>query len=540
MRFSAIALAVTLVIATPWNSTLAADEGNAGGTQDAGPRVTYLVGGSVYIDAGQEMGLAEGSTVEVYRNGATVAILKVQYVSPRRASCSIVSSEVEIQVGDAVRLPESPGLPPPLPAESPVVTSAPGGENQPRQGSWGRSLGLRGRIGGGYLTVRDQSGVGEDFSQPSLDVNLAGTRLGGSDFDLAVDLRSRRTYRTHTDGETSDYGQTRAYRLSAAWQRPGSSLRVAAGRQMSPKFASVSLFDGLLVEYLKPRTSFGVFAGSQPDPVTYGFSSEIMEYGAYAQWRERPGSSLHWSLAGGAIASYASGTSNREYLFFRAQTSAHRFYGYASQEIDWNRGWKSQVEATSLSLTSTYLNLRYQIDPRFSVYGGYDNRRRVRLYRDRETRESEFDDSYRQGLLGGVDARVLRPLRMGLGVSHQVGEPAGNARSYTLSLNWLVSHPTVLELATRHTRYLGPWVEGWLNSFSLSHGFGSRLDAGLYGGIRSETRNLAIATTEDITWWGMSLDLGLARGWYLLITGERTNGAEEDNSQIYTNLSYRF
>lgn len=539
MRLPILVLVVALSIAASRNPAFAAGDSTAA-TGAAAPRITYRVGDSVYIDAGQEMGLAEGSTVEVYRNGTPVATLRVQFVSSRRAVCSIVSSEGEIQVGDFVRLPEGSGVPAPLPEGTAAVASADGGAVPSRSGNWGRNLGLRGRIGGGYLTVQDRSGFGEDFSQPSLDINLVGNEVGGSAFDFAVDLRSRRTYRTHSDGETSNSGETRAYRLNVAWRNPGSPFRVAAGRQMSSNFSSVSLFDGVLVEYLKPRTSVGVFAGSQPDPGTYDFSTDIMEYGTYVQWREAPGSSLRFSLAGGAIASYASGTNNREYMFFRSQISAHRFYGYASQEIDWNRGWKSEVEGSSLSFTSTYVNLRYQPDPRYTVYAGYDNRRRVRLYRDRETPESEFDDSYRQGLLAGGDARVIRPLRVGLHVTQQVGEPAGNARSYTLSLNAVLPEPTVLDVTTRTTRYLGPWAEGWLNSLSLGHGFGSRLDVALYGGIRNETRTLALETQDDITWWGLNLDLNLSRGWYLLLTAERTNGAEEDNDQIYTNLSYRF
>jgi hypothetical protein len=265
-----------------------------------------------------------------------------------------------------------------------------------------------------------------------------------------------------------------------------------------------------------------------------------MEYGAYLQWNQQPGARLRWSMAGGWTASYASGTSNREYLFLRGQASTGRFFGSLSQEIDVNRGWKSEMEGSGISLTSTYLNLRYQVNPRLGIYTSYDNRRRVRLYRDRDTPESEFDDGYRQGWAGGVDVRALRFLRAGLGFTQSTGEMAGDSRSYTLTLRALLRSPLVLGLNTRSTRYTGPWVDGWLNSLGVSRRISARLDAELYGGIRSETRSLGLTTENRISWWGLNLDLSLARGWYLLLSAESTSGAGEDNNQAYASLSYRF
>jgi len=495
------------------------------------------VGNSVYLDAGREMGLIEGQTAEAYRDGERVAVLKVSYLSSRRASCSIVSSTTPLEVGDSVRFtPGTPASPVPVEPTSPAAPVAMAGT--PPAG-FGAGLGLRGRIGVRYLTVRDRSGLGEDFSQPSLDLNLLGTRVGGSDLGLAVDVRARRTYRIRNDGVSSDYGQTRAYRLSASWQGRESPFRITAGRQMSSNLASVSLFDGALVEYMKPRLGFGVFAGSQPDPLTFGFSTDIVEYGAYALYRRPTAAGLRWSVAGGWTGSYASGTSNREYVFLRAQASGGRFYGNVSQEIDVNRGWKLDTENQPLSFTSTFLNLRYQIDPRLGVTTTFDNRRRVRLYRDRDTPESAFDDSYRQGWTGGLDLRVSRFLRMGLGLTQSVGETAGDSRSYTLTLRGL-ARPLALGVHTRTTRYTGPWASGWLNSLGVSRRIHARVDAELYGGLRSETRSLGYDSRNRIAWWGLNLDFGLARGWYLLLSAESTSGAEEDNDQAYASLSYRF
>ena len=228
MRWFLLGLCILL------SGTVHAAEGDSQAT-----RITYLVGNSVYIDAGREMGLAAGTRAEVIREGRVVPVLNIEHISSRRASGTIISSEVELVVGDVIRLPE-PTTPVTVPAEEGAVVSQSIDRATSRHRSWGSALGLTGRVGARYLTVIDRSGLGEDFSQPSLDLNILGTRVGGSNFDLAVDLRTRHTYRTLTSGEKTDSGLTRVYRLNGAWQRAGSRFRLSLGRQASSNFSSVT------------------------------------------------------------------------------------------------------------------------------------------------------------------------------------------------------------------------------------------------------------------------------------------------------------
>lgn len=497
-------------------------------------RITYLVGNSAYLDAGTDAGLTVGARVEVVRGGKTVATLRVEYLSSRRASCSIQSSEGDLAVGDTARFVPA-AVPPSPPEPSPAARPAASGSS-----GWARGLGLRGRLGIRYLAVSDLTGAGEDFSQPAVDANITGRRVGGSDFDLALDVRTRRTYRTRVDGETSNSGLTHVYRLNLAWRRQNSPYRISVGRQFSSEFASVSLFDGVLLERTGSRWGGGLFGGTEPEPVSLDFTTQVTEFGAYTQWRSPAGAPLRWALTGGWTISTDSGSFNREFLFLRGRVSGKRLFGTLSQEVDVNRGWKAVTEGASLSPTSTYLNLRYRLDPRVSVTASVDNRRRVRLYRDRETPESDFDDSFRQGIFAGVDTRPWRFLHLGVGMAHHLGSTGGNARSYTITSRILAPVPVAVEASTRHTRYTGPWISGWLHTVGISRRLGSRLDAEVHGGIRRETRDLAIPEPTRINWWGGNLDVSVTRGWYLLFSAERTGGGDEDNSQIYTSLSYRF
>jgi len=65
--------------------------------------ITYLTSSTVYIGAGRDDGIDQGDVLEVVRDGTIVARLEVTDLSSRRASCRIVSGEVELIVGDDVR-----------------------------------------------------------------------------------------------------------------------------------------------------------------------------------------------------------------------------------------------------------------------------------------------------------------------------------------------------------------------------------------------------------------------------------------------------
>src|SRR5512134_3421705 len=63
-------------------------------------RVQYVSSGSVYLDAGQAAGLAEGTRLRVEREGRVVAELEVQFAAQHSAACKIVSGAESVQVGD--------------------------------------------------------------------------------------------------------------------------------------------------------------------------------------------------------------------------------------------------------------------------------------------------------------------------------------------------------------------------------------------------------------------------------------------------------
>lgn len=501
-------------------------------------RVTYLTSSTAYVDAGRADGLAAGDTLAVVRNGAVVASLRVTDISEHRAVCAIESASVALAVGDEVRFtPRAAAAEPPSPAP-PIAAPEP--ESGAPEEPYLRSLGLRGRIGVRYLGVFDQSGFGGDVSQPSADVRVDGLRVAGSPFDVHVDVRARRTSQVVASGAEYNDAEARIYRLNVLAYAMSDRLRITAGRQFSSALASVSTFDGMQIEYDRERFGGGVFAGTQPEPVDYGFSTDIQEYGAFLRARSAPRSTLRWEAVAAGIGSYEDGEINREYVALLGRLMSRTVSMTLLQQIDVFRGWREEAEQQSTGWTSTFATARLRATEQIDLDAGYDNRRDVRVYHDFVSPETQFDDSYRQGLWGGASIRFARRYRAGAVVRSSSGGSAGEAISYTLTASASDLTEAHVDVRLRSTRYDNERSDGWMMSLSGSWSSGQRWTVAPFAGLRSD-HGKSIATPDvDSYWVGADLDVAIHSGWYVDLSGEHNGAGEEAYEQVYTGISWRF
>ncbi|HEU5170468.1 MAG TPA: hypothetical protein VFU46_08015, partial [Gemmatimonadales bacterium] len=496
-------------------------------------KITYLTSASAYVDAGREQGLREGDLLDVIRAGAPVARLRVAYLASGQSACEILTTDVALAVGDSVRYAARSA-----PAEL-ATDSAARPLDRRAAARAGRPHALRGRIGLRYLYVRARNGA-SDLSQPSLDLRLDGHGLGGTPFGLSVDLRTRRTATTRSDGSSVADGRTRVYQAAVFVSPAGSPFRLTVGRQFSPSLASLSLFDGVLAEVDRPSWGVAAFGGSEPDPADLGYSSAIKDFGAYFQLHARPASPQRWSVTLGGIASYDGGSANRQFAYLQAAFSSRRLSVFATQEVDYYGAEKQALGEPAVSFTSSFATLRFELASGVDLHGGVDNRRSVRLYRDVVNPEIAFDDAFRRGVWGGLSLRLASRYRLGFDARSSTGGTAGRAEAYTAHLG--VERLTRLgfSLRGRGTRYANPAVTGWLGSLTLGADPVAPLHLELTGGLRQETDPLAIPEDSRVTWFGAGLDLNLGRAWYLMLSATRETGGIDANDQLYGALSYRF
>lgn len=501
--------------------------------------VTYISGTSIYVSAGRADGLVEGQELSVVRHDSTAATLKVVYLSSRQSSCELVRGVTDIAVGDLVRFKPSAS------SSAKTQVAAARASSRPHRLS---GPGLHGRVGGRYLLSQTSPSSG-GFHQPSLDLRLDGSELGDSPFGLAVDLRTRRTAATRSDGSSAVDGHTRVYQAALFWNAPGERFHMSAGRQYLTAVTWVSMFDGALIELGGSHLTFGAFGGVEPDKINLGFSKDIQDFGGYVQLHNKAGRGIPWSFTTGAVGSYAGGKSNREFAFAQASVSSRVVSLYALQEIDYYRPWKVSLGENSISPTSTYLNAAIRPTSWMAFNGGYDNRRSVRLYRDATNPAIAFDDAYRQGVWGGLSL-IGHRARVSGDVRFSDGAGAGKATSYTGTFGLDRFTPLHLSLTSRATWYqsntsadsLGASLRnsGQIYTLRLGGDPWQPIHVDLEGGLRKDNNPHNSPASSTITWYGLDLDVSLARSWFLSISGQRERSPGFTTTLFYSSLTWRF
>jgi hypothetical protein len=496
--------------------------------------VSYLSGASVYVDAGAREGLAVGDTLSILRGGREIARVRVTFTSSHRAACDTLWTGTPVEIGDVVRyvaaVPKTPaadtsGYAPPAPDPTGVPAPKP---------SASRAR-LRGRVGAGWLSVATSDGG--SFRQPSLALRFDGTGLNGGRTDLAFDMRSRRTTRDFAGSGSTVENVGRVYRAALTMRAADPGKRLVLGRQSSTALTSVNLFDGVLLELADASHSFGMFAGTQPEIRRFGFSSDIVQGGAFFEFHQPPRSVARWSVAVGGVTSLDHGHPNRDFAFAQGWWFSKAFTASLTQEIDLNHSWKRVNGEPMLTATSTFATASAPVTSWFTLNGGYDNRRNVRLYRDRLTPETEFDDAFRQGAWVGAQFSALSHLR--LGGDTRVNEGAGRAESWSLHAEaWRFTRMNA-SLRGRYSRYTDDQQDSRLQSFGL--GFEplrvARVDVS--GGVRS-TKNARFGVDDHEHWVSVDTDVTIGRNWYMGAGWESDRGEHGDTKQLQASLNRRF
>ena len=505
--------------------------------------VTYISGQSVYVGAGRADGVAEGTSLEVLRNKVVIATVRATFLSSHSSSGEIVSSTAAPIVGDSVRY---------HPAIEQSVVATPDtiqheSESRPRRPSWQRPV--RGHVGLRYLSISQPNLPGATtLTQPSADVHLEGTNVGGSSLGFVIDGRSRHTIGAR-DAQTSALDQrTLVYEASVSATHQRSGARLSVGRQYSPALASVSLFDGVTAELNRPRWGLGLFGGMQPDVSTMAYSTAIRESGGYVQVHNAPDQTLPWSVTTGAVSSSDIGEINREFGFAQVSVSSRVVSFYATQEVDVNRGWKRAAGEPAVSPTSTFGFVSIRPNDVLSLQGGFDNRRNVRLYRDFVSPETQFDDAFREGVWGGADLTIHQRIRIGGNARMSRGGTTGSADYYTGSLGVGPLSRLGFEARARSTSFRTDRAAGWLNAWSAAVDPLGLVQLEINGGLRTQ-RSVSpvsagspspVSTMPNVHWIGANVDVNLGRSWYALLSGTRDGSGADLTNQIYGGLVWRF
>jgi hypothetical protein len=517
----AAAAASAAMLSVPF--TAAAGEAGAGAATSV-TRVTYVSGGSVYLEAGRDQGVAPGDSAEARRDGRRIAGLLVREVTSRRALCDTFAVVSMPQAGDEARYhARAVEAPAEVPADSGAVAAASGAGTRPytpRTRVW------RGRVAIGFLSVDPDAGG--SVRQPTLDVRL--DRIGRA-LNLQADVRGRST----SAAGTTD-NEARVYRLAATLHDAASRRRLTVGRQVLSAAPGAAFFDGAVAELDRGAWSFGVFGGGEPEASTFEPSFHQIQAGAFARVR-RSREGRVWSGTLGLLDARYRGRSDRDAAFldfFHAAPGRALFF---NQEVDVNPGWKQALGDPSVSATSTFLFGRQAVGRALSLQAGFDNRRSVRLARDRESVETEFDDRYRRGAWSGATWDATRWLRVD-GSGRWISGVAQASRAYTGMILLRTPKRHDLSLRVRSTRTDGA-TDGWLHVAEGEWRFAGDRRLLLRTGREHWHDSNGITTTEN-RWHGAEIESGLGPKLYGFASGEWRGGDGGGSVQSQLGLAWYF
>lgn len=487
--------------------------------EDNEATVTYVTSKTVYVDIGSAAGLQEGQLLEVVRDGAVVARLRVEHLSGRRAACEIQEATSVAIVGDSVRV---------------VGELRPASESSSNRASWAERARLRGRVSVDYLWIRDESGFGRDLSQPSGSVQLRGQEVFGSGWDLDLDLRARRS-RYSGDGDVV-HERYRLYRFRLSTEVRG--WQWSLGRQYGAGMGALGIIDGAQVGWKRGPWRLQVLGGLQPSGRNLDVDLDRLRTGFVLSHERRQGRNF-WRLGAGLVGAYQEGEIDREFVHLRGRWSRDRLSVVATQDLDLNRGWRGDVEARALDPTRTHLSARGRVAPWLTLLAGFDNRRPVRRWRDRETPETLFDDQYRQGIWAGLRHRIGSGYSWGLRVRSREGSTDRGADALTLNLNGAHTWRGHWDFNTRTTAYRNQLVEGWLQSGQASWTSDRGLRLSAFGGLRHESGRENDLDDFTDPWFGIETGLDLGRRWMLLWSAERSFEEGEAFLESWVSLAWR-
>lgn len=494
--------------------------------------VTYVSGTTVYLEVGTKQGIKEGTVFTVVRAGQTIGELSASFVSSSRTACAITRSTGAISVGDSVAYVPVPVQP------LPTTLTAAGSKPVVRASS--RRSPVRGRVGLRYLTINQPGG--STLRQPSVDLRLDGSQIGGSAMGLAVDVRMQRTNVTggSSSATSAPAGATRVYQAAFIRQRTPNGTRLAVGRQFATVLSPIGIFDGVALDMHGSRWSGGGLLGTMPDGGSFAPSAATTEAGLWLQRHSARGSASPWSATVGAIGSYNRGEIDREFAYLRGTLNTRVVSIYAAEEIDVNRGWKRQAEGSAATLTSTVITAQVTMSRALSVSGGLDSRRSVRLYRDFVNPEIAFDDALRQGQWGELSIRPSRHLRLSSDIRTSGGGSEGKSQAVTASFSATQLTRLGLGLRARSTQYSGAITEGRLSSVAVEVAPGSAVRLSLNTGVRTSAMPAAGLPATRLTWAGGDLDVAVGRSFYVMLSTYREAGTASASTQTYAAVTWRF
>jgi len=366
-------------------------------------KVTYISSDHVYIDGGKVDGLSVGDKLKLSKHKDQTVVLEIVFVSEHSACCTILDKTVVPVAGDGVSIVSFANAKSSetKSTESKVHATPPSGteisENR---------VAAPVRVSGNAAILLyqwfDQSEANLDFMQSSARLNLTAANIFRENLTFAVKTRGRYDFRTkaYDGGISKTSWENRLWELSLTYYDANSVLSYSLGRILPRRLGGIGYIDGLMAEFRTSRTtSFGLFAGRQPEWLYSDNTKSITKVGLYGQYQTDKSSKVYFSEALGFVEELYGSEINRSFVASSGNIKFSHPWGFShNAEMDINTGWRKDRAVYTFTLSNLNLHSYYQVSSKVRTSINYDKRKHYWTYQYRSLPDSLFDSRINQGL----------------------------------------------------------------------------------------------------------------------------------------------
>lgn len=527
--------------------------------------VKYVNGTNVYIDAGRNAGLDEGTRVVLKQAPAKsedtaapvepgiVARLTVVSVASSSAVCQVDKTSRDLVVGDVLSLPDEE-------VEQMVAKNAIGttrvypivvsfSEGDPLDEEARDAVPhpplpeinqSRGRIG---FDVSMLQGLGANsFTSRVFGVVARAdiSRMGGTHWNLNGYWRGRIQSSSAPAQSSIQDLINRTYQMSLNYVNPQSHWTAGIGRLYLPWASSLEVIDGGYVARSMSATSIvGVFMGSTPDPTAWNYNPQRKLSGGFMNFHGGDWDNFRYSSTEGAGVELLGWSVDKPFLFSENDLSFKRVFSlYHSMQID--RPTANPGSPTiNFGVGQSLLSLRAQANPRieFELQDTYF--RDVPTYDAALVGTGLLDRYLFQGVSGG--SRIQLPLHVtgyfSVGRSNASTDKKDSWNTmYGASMSRIWK--TELTVDARYSKFDSSFASGVYRTVTVSRDLGDRFRLSLQGGKQSFTSSVSKDSGDYFV--NALVETNLGSRYFLESSYTTQRGGTDQYNQFTTTFGFRF
>lgn len=530
-------------------------------------RARYINGSNVYIDGGRNDGLGEGTKLVLKQdptkpttdasNAAlepgVIAKLTVVSVASTSAVCEVNATARPLAVGDVVSMPDTE-------VEKivekdtlgntrkyPMVVTFTGGDpldeevrNAVPRPPLPEVNQARGRIGFDMSTIREIGQGSSTSTEYGMVFRADITRILGTHWNLNGYWRGNLQSSSTPSQQTLQDLMNRTYLMSLTYINPGSIWTAGIGRLYLPYASSLETIDGGYVGLqFTPKTVFGVFAGSTPDPTSWSYNPQGKIGGTFFNVHGGTFEDLHYSSTAGVGLNMIGWAVQRPFVFTENNFSFKRYFSlYHSMQIDRPTA-NPTTTPVGVGLGQSLFSLRVQVHPRVTLDLTHTYFRDVPTYDPSLVGTGLLDKYLYQGLNGG--ARVQLPKHItgyfSMGNSSDSNDPKSSLNAlYGASMSNIWK--TGLMIDARYSKFSSSFASGSYKSVSFIRDISERLRLNAQFG--TYTYDSSLAANSNSRFVNILVDTNLGSRYFMQSAFTMQRGGTMQYNQWTTTLGYRF